>query len=178
MMDLSNIDLLSLQSKFMQQDLTTQALCSALTPQFQQLASEIQACLIYTRIDELDDQILDEVAWQMHVDWYDPKADIVIKRQLVKKSLKVHRYRGTPYAVEEVLKDYFDDAEVKEWFEYGGDPYMFKVIVRNQAVSGELADRFTMALNSVKNLRSHLEEIVFGLFCSDTIYCSDSLIII
>jgi phage tail P2-like protein len=162
----------------MKEDKTTQALCAALTPQFQQLGDEVKCCLIYSRVDELDDAALDALAWQMHVDWYDSKASISIKRQLVKTALKVHRYRGTRYAVEEVLKTYFNDAELKEWFEYDGDPYNFKVIARNQAVSGELQEQFLMALNAVKNVRSYMEELVMGLMCSDTLLCSDTLIII
>lgn len=178
MMDLSNVDLLSLQTKYMQQDVTTQALCAALTPQLLSLSSEIVACLIYSRIDYLEDEILDELAWQLKMDWYDSTADISIKRTLIKKALKVFRYRGTVYAVNEVLVDYFNDAEVREWFEDGSAPYTFKVIARNQSVTAEYAERFTMAINTVKNVRSHMSELIIALFCADTIYCSDALIII
>lgn len=163
MLNLKDVDLLSLQTTHMKKDPTTQALCAALTPQFQQLAEEVKLCLIYSRVAELDHVALDELAWQMHIDWYDKTLDINKKRQLVKKASEVHRYRGTPYAVEEVIKTYFGDGYIQEWFEYGGEPYMFKVITSNPSVTGEQAQQFINVLNSVKNIRSHLEEIIIAL---------------
>lgn len=162
-MDLTNVDLLGLQTSNMKNDPTTIALCAALTPQFQQLATETRLCLIYARVAELDAPALDELAWQMHIDWYDATADVTIKRQLIKSAIKVHQLRATPAAVEEVIQTYFGDGYVQEWFDYGGLPYMFKVITSNPAVTAELANQFVMALNSVKNMRSHLEEILIAL---------------
>ncbi len=45
--------------------------------------------------------------------------------------MAVHTFRGTPYAVEQVIQTYFGDGEVSEWFEYGGQPGMFKVVTTN-----------------------------------------------
>lgn len=163
MMDLKSLDLLSLQTTYMKNDPTTKALCAALNPQFQQLADEVKVCLIYSRIDELDDVALDELAWQLHIEWYDSTVDIEVKKQLIKKAMEVHMYRGTPYAVEEVIQAYFGDGYVQEWFDYGGDPFMFKVITNNPAVTAELANQFIKVLNSVKNIRSHLETIIVAL---------------
>lgn len=159
-MDLKNVSLLSLQTVYMQQDPTTQGLCAALEPQFRQMADEVKACLIYASVDTLNGALLDELAWSMHVDWYDAKADTEIKRLIIKRSLKVHRYRGTPYAVEETIRDYFQDVELKEWFEYGGDPYTFRIAVRAGVIDTELAERFTMAINAVKNVRSHMDLVI------------------
>ena len=163
MLEIKDVNLLDLQTAYMKQDPTTIALCAALTPQFQQLANEVKLCLIYSRVSELDGVTLDELAGQMHVDWYDSSVEINIKRQLVKDAIKIHRYRGTPYAVEQLIGSYFGDGYVQEWFEYGGEPYMFKVITSNVSVTGDQAEQFTKVLNSVKNVRSHLEEIVISL---------------
>lgn len=160
MIDLKNVSLLDLQTAYMKQDPTTQGLCAALQPIFTQLANEVKACLIFSMVDELEDDILDELAWQMHVDWYDANAETEAKRKIIKTAFKIHRLRGTPYAVEEVVKAYFSEAEIKEWFEYGGDPYMFRVIVDSSAMTPELESRFTLAVNAAKNLRSHMELVI------------------
>lgn len=170
MVNLKNVDLLNLQTSYMKQDATTNALCSALTPQFRQLADETKACLIFSRIDNLDNVALDELAWQMHVDWYDANADITIKRQIIKKALKVHRHRGTPYAVEQVIQDYFGDGKIEEWFEYGGEPYYFRVITSNKSITGEQADQFIKAVDKVKNLRSVLEQVIISMSADMDIY--------
>jgi len=162
-MDLKNINLLDLQSTYMKQDNTTIALCEALNPQFKQLADEVKACLILSRVNELDNAAIDELAWQLHIDWYDANVDLETKKKIVKTSLVVHKYRGTPFAIEEIIRTYFGDGIIEEWFEYGGDPYTFRVITSNSSVTADLATEFTMAVNSVKNIRSHLEQIIIAL---------------
>lgn len=176
-MDLNTLDLLSLQTKSMQQDKTTKGMCAALNPQFLDLSNRMNLILIYSRIDFLTEDILDILAWQFNCTWYDAKATLSEKRKIIKTALLVHKTRGTRFAVEEVVKSYFDDAEVKEWFEYGGDPYTFKVIVRN-GVEPELAERFTKAVNAVKNVRSFMEELIVGFTCADDLFCDDELLII
>lgn len=183
MLTLKDIDILSLQTSFMKQDPTTQAICAALTPQFQQLADEVKACLILSRVNELDEAALDELAWQLHVDWYDANTSIDVKRQIIRNALKVHRYRGTPYAVEQVVQDYFGDGYVEEWFEYGGDPYHFRVVTSNPSVTGEQANQFAMAIEKVKNVRSHLEQIIISMsaemqvFFGNVLHTGDSITI-
>ncbi|MGE5631699.1 MAG: phage tail protein I [Caulobacteraceae bacterium] len=163
MKDLKTVDLLELQTNYMKQDPTTQALCVALTPHLRQLANEVRLCLIYSRTDELPEAILDELAWQRKIDWYDATADIEIKRQLVKTAPAIKHCLGTPYAVEEVIKIYFGDGELQEWFDYGGARGMFKVLTNNSAVTGERAQQFIKVLNAVKRKSSHLEEIIIAL---------------
>lgn len=175
MLTLKDVDLLSLQTSLMKQDPTTQALCAALTPQFQQLADEVKTCLILSRVNELDEAALDELAWQLHVDWYDANAKLDIKRQIIKNSLKVHRYRGTPYAVEQVVQDYFGDGHVVEWFEYNGDPYHFRVVTSNSSVTGEQANQFAMAVEKVKNVRSHLEQIIISMTAEMQVFFGNAL---
>lgn len=162
-MDLSNINLLSLQTSFMRQDPTTQALCAALEPQFRKLADEVKACLIYAKVDELDNTALDELACEMHVDFYDANASLEQKRDLIKKSLIIHETKGTPYAVETLISALFGEGYVEEWFEYGGDPYTFRVLTNNAAVTNEKAQEFIKALNSVKNARSWLDSVIITL---------------
>ena len=162
-MKLESVDLLSLQTKHMRNDPTTRALCAALTPQIRQLAQETKLALLYARVDSLPEVLLDELAWQTKIDWYDAKADIEIKRQLIKTAPVIKACLGTPFAVEEVIKIYFGDGYTQEWYEYGGESYMFKVITTNSAVTGELADQFISVLNAVKRNSAHLEEILIAL---------------
>jgi len=175
MITLKNVDLLSLQTTHMKQDPTTRAICKALTPQFRQLADEVKACMILVRVRELDSVALDELAWQLHVDWYDANASLEIKRQVIKNALKVHRYRGTPYAIEQVIQDYFGDGYVEEWFEYGGDPYHFRVVTSNPSVTGELTNQFAMAVEKVKNIRSRLEQVIISMSAEMQIYFGNVL---
>lgn len=173
-MDLSNLNLLDLQSGYMQNDPSTIAMCTVLNPYFRELSEDLKLCLIYSRMDELAHFILDELAWQFSVDWYDVSENLDVKRNLIKNALKIHMKKGTPKAVEDVISMYFGKGRVEEWFEYGGNPYMFKVITNNTLITKTLADKFNDKLNKVKNLRSHLEEILIQLEYSSVLTLESS----
>ncbi|KPU42150.1 phage tail protein [Oxobacter pfennigii] len=161
-MDLQNLDLLKLQTKHMQQDPTTIAMCEALTPQLQVISDEVIYCLILARVDALPENILDELAVELHIEWYDATASIDIKRSLVKNSDKVHMYMGTPYALEQVIQDYFGEGEVLEWFDYSGLPYGFKVVSNGRISGEESLNKFIEKINMLKNERSRLEGLIIN----------------
>lgn len=84
------------------------------------------------------------------------------KRELVRKAIARHRYKGTPAAVEEVCSAAFDTAEVVEWYEYGGEPYHFRVRMVQESIPDETAmAEMVKAVNSAKNTRSWLDSLVF-----------------
>lgn len=169
-MDLSNIDLLELQTSYMKQDPTTIAMCKVLTPIFRELAQESKLAFIYGRIDELDDKTLDELAWQFHVDFYSVDFPINVKRNLIKDAKRIHKLKGTPLAVERLLSAIFGSSKLVEWFEYGGEPFMFKVKVDVENNINLLLDKFEESINSVKNTRSHLEKIEIYTVSKSTAY--------
>ncbi len=169
-MDLKTIDLLKLQTLAMQQDKTTQALCAALTPQLQELVNKLVLCLLLSKVDDLPEAILDELAYELHVEWYDATAAIEIKRALVKNSDKVHLYRGTPYAVEQVVQDYFGDGYMEAWHEYGSTYPHFRVVTSNSAVTGEDATRFANAIEKVKQGVAKLESVVISMQAEMNVY--------
>ena len=105
------------------------ALARTIAEQLQVTARQIEKNIIYARIDELDEQTLDVLAYDLHVDWYDYSYPIEVKRQTIKDSVKVHRKLGTKYAVETALGAVYPGTKVQEWFEYGGKPYTFRVII-------------------------------------------------
>ena len=97
-----------------------------------------------------------------------------MKRQTIKDSVKIHRKLGTKYAVETALGAVYPGTKVKEWFEYGGKPYMFKVII-GATDSGVSADRQAAVLERVrfyKNLRSHLEAISYQIEKRATVFAA------
>jgi len=119
--------------------------------------------VIYPRIDELDEGLLDILARDLHVDWYDDSHPIAVKRQVIKDSVKVHRRLGTKYAVETALCNVFANSKVEEWFEYGGRPYTFRAVL-NVSETGITADLQRESIRQMffyKNLRSHLDGLYY-----------------
>lgn len=137
------------------------ALAQTISAQLQTTAAEVRKNIIYARIDELDEATLDVLAYDLHVDWYDYSYPIEVKRRTIRDSIQVHRRLGTKYAVEKALGAVYPGTKVEEWFEYGGDPYKFRVVI-GATEAGITADRQAAVLDRVrfyKNLRSHLEAI-------------------
>ncbi|WP_069997744.1 phage tail protein [Cellulosilyticum sp. I15G10I2] len=160
-MNLNQLDLLSLQTNSMKSDKTTVALCEAINPQLN--AIDVTKCIISSNIDTMSDAMLDEIATEKNIFWYDPNAEIEIKRNLIKNCDKVFSFLGTNYAIEQVIKDYFGDGVIEEWYEYGGAPYHFKVLTSNISVTGEKAEQFNAAVNKVKRLSTRLEEVLVNM---------------
>lgn len=138
------------------------ALAQTISAQLQTTAAEVRKNIIYARIDELDEATLDVLAYDLHVDWYDYSYPIEVKRRTIRDSIQVHRRLGTKYAVEKALGAVYPGTKVEEWFEYGGDPYKFRVVI-GATEAGITAGRQAAVLDRVrfyKNLRSHLEQSV------------------
>lgn len=134
----------------------------ALNGELQAVSSSIFEALILSRIDELSEEAIDLLAWQFHVDFYDPALSLESKRNLVRSSILVHRRKGTPWAVRQVCNDAFGYAEITEWFDYGGEPYHFSILTEGRLIDDAAWKRFFKALDSAKNVRSWLDEITIS----------------
>ena len=134
-------------------------------------SGEIRNNIIYARIDELDEAALDVLAHDLHVDWYDFNYPIEVKRATIRDSIKIHRRLGTKYAVETALGNVFPGTKVEEWFEYGGEPYFFRVIIDATAaeVTAEKQKAVIEKVRFYKNARSHLEKIGFQMETSGVV---------
>lgn len=121
--------------------------------------------IVYARIEELNEDVLDILAYDFHVDWYNYTYSIEIKRNLIRDSIKIHKYLGTKYAVETVLRNVYPNSYIKEWFEYGGDPFFFKVFVNvsKYGIDSKQQKKIQKEVELYKNLRSKIEKISFNL---------------
>jgi phage tail P2-like protein len=150
------VDLLQLLPDSLKVDPNVVYLAQAISESMQDLSSQV---LMLDPDKKFGEPILQLIAWQEHVDFYDPLLPIEKKQELVDKSSSFHEKKGTPAAVEDLISTVFEDGKVVEWFEYDGAPYTFKVVTSNPAVTQEKAADFIRALNSVKNIRSRLEKV-------------------
>lgn len=157
-MQLNNIDLKILQTSMMKNDKTTIAMSDAVSEQLNKI--EISKCLIRVNLDNLSESILDELAIEENIFWYDSNANIEVKKNIIKNCDKVFKTLGTNYAVEQVIIDYFGDGHVEDWYQYNGDPYHFRVTTTNPSVTGEVVEQLKKSVNKVKRLSSRLDEVI------------------
>ena len=118
--DLQSVSLLDILPPNLLADEQIKAAAQALDTELQKITDATREALLLPRLDELPEAVIDLLAWQWHVDFYEPVGmDIETKRRLIKSSIAWHRIKGTPAAVEQVVSAAFDTSHVKEWFEYG-----------------------------------------------------------
>jgi len=145
-------------------------IAEALDGELQKVWEELINVVIYPRIDEIEDEkLLDLLGWQFHIEGWELARTIEDKRKLIKSAIELHRYKGTPYAIKKVLEALGLEGQVKEWFEYGGEPYKFKVHV-SSIPSEELWQRLIHLINEYKNERSWLDAIGIHSESRSTLY--------
>lgn len=127
--------------------------------------AEIDRLLIYPAIDTLDEPLLDILARDFKVDWWDPEYSLEEKRRTLKDSWRVHRLLGTRAAVETAISAIYPHTQVLEWFEYGGEPYHFRlhINVSDDNIESDKQRRVLSRLDTYKNLRSHLDTINYRM---------------
>ena len=77
-------------------------------------------------------------------------------RELIKNAFEIHYYSGTFYSLNKALSALYADAKVKEWFDYSGLPYHFKLELdaSKNGVSPQTLKRSDEIINTYKNVRS------------------------
>ena len=162
-MKLSNIEFLKLIPQFMRDDNAVRGLAAAIDEIVPDLAASIDKLSTWDHIDELNDKELDELAWELNIPWYETTSPLEIKREVVKNSDNVYKHIGTKWAVEYIIKTYFGDGYIKEWFEYGGDPGHFLVYSSNPSLNNERLAEFLALLEKTKRASAKLDGISITL---------------
>lgn len=149
----------------LQPDKTVSALAASAAEVLAGRPEEIDRLLIYPAIDRLDEELLDILAYDFKVDWWDAEYSLEEKRQTMKDSWAVHRMLGTKAAIETAIRAIYPLTEVEEWFTYGGEPYHFRLHINITGDSGNKTRqrRVLERLNYYKNLRSHNDGVYYFL---------------
>nr|DAF62906.1 MAG TPA: tail protein [Caudovirales sp. ctu3532] len=116
---------------------------------------------IYTRLDAATEAVLDVLAVDWKIDWYDTALNVEQKRRIVKTALAVRRLMGTAAAVKMQVHAIYPDASVEEWFQYDGRPGCFRVTVPlpEEGITAAEYRRLKTGILTTKNERSHLDVI-------------------
>lgn len=133
------------------------ATAAALDKLLTDLTGDVKQVLHLPRLDELSGQILDLLAWQFHVDQYEPLwLTDEVKRNLIRESIATHRLKGTRFAVEAVNAAFNRKIKIQEWYEYGGEPFHFRLTTAPFKSNSDL-QAWIRQVSAVKNVRSWLD---------------------
>lgn len=157
-MKIDNPKTLKLLPTWMRDDEANIALSSAMDDLIKAPGERVKAPRVWDQLEHLTDEELDETAWELGIDWWSSSWERDQKIRTIKMAGAIMEKRGTKWAVEQLAIAAFGMGEVTEWFEYGGEPFCFKILTNATLTPDGIAQILAM-IARVKNARSHIEAI-------------------
>jgi phage tail P2-like protein len=158
---IKNVDMLLLLPFFMRGDEASAALSRAVNKLVNEPGSRVNQLRVWDMVDDLGHAELDELAWELNIDWYNHEMSIEAKRLTIKAAPRIQERRGTKWAVEAAIGAVYPRSTVEEWWEYGGEPFHFRVIL-DISRGHDLPDipQIKREIEMYKRLSTRLDEIV------------------
>lgn len=110
-------------------------------------------------IENAPEKILDALAIELRVIAYDENFSHSKKVKLIKNALPQWAEAATTQSLEDISSIIFENASIKEWFEYGGAPSHFKIQTTNPNVTGAELDKLREVVKNYKRLIATLDEV-------------------
>lgn len=143
-------------------------------------AIQLDALLVYL-IDTVSEEALPFLAEQFDVLGYKGMRLATTtdqKREVIKRAIELHRFKGTVWAVKEALKTIgYPDAILTEHVQSGPGgwaTFRIEIDAGNNPISAQAVDELVRMIDEYKNVRSHLVDISYKLtFAPDSITLED-----
>lgn len=134
------------------------AISYALKQAYQTYLNTQKQIYVYAFIDGAPDYVLDLLAVELHVRYYQDSFDLETKRSLIKSAILVGLKDGTTYAVNTVIATIFGEGRVTEWYDYNGTPNHYRIDLEVDN-SFEIETMLSM-IESVKRKTARLDGVM------------------
>lgn len=176
MTKLNDINLVQLTPDNLKRDKRILSLAKALDIQLKKVTESAGKLNFETNLEKLDESVIDHMLWEKHIT--ENEGLLLAKNKLdkialIRSSERLHKHKGTPFAIEEVLRVLGLRGEVEEWFLYDGEPYHFLVELDliNNLKSLKLAEDMVL---EYKNVRSWFDGFVILISAGTILLINDS----
>lgn len=122
----------------------------------------------------VDARYLHALAKEMQAYFLAGLETVAQKRRAVANSFQIHRKKGTPWALKQAFEALDMGVEIEEWFDYGGDPYHFKLDLSptDRQITAKLRHRLLESVEDLKNVRSTIDELKLSYLNRHTVSAS------
>lgn len=120
----------------------------------QGVISKLPKLALYKNLEQQSDEVLSELAYQYSIDNWEETLSREVKINLIKNAYWAHAKKGTKVAIMENLKKLNTPVEIKEWFEYNGAPFTFKISSFYPKTEVNWIDDLIEIIEKYKNSRS------------------------
>lgn len=159
MINLENSNIADIIQENMRNE-TVVALGYAINNQIKKILEYANDTKVICNVDNTNNEkILDLLAIEMKVPFYDENFNIDTKKEVIKKSILLQRQAGTDYAIEQMLKDILGGGKVIPWYQYGGKQGCFKIEAENQGATEDIQEELLKIIENVKRKSAWLEAV-------------------
>lgn len=157
-----DVKLIDIVPENLRDDEEIQRVSEVAQTQLDEINEAIPTLQLYANIDLLPEPILRMLAVENRVYKYEWQLAQTIeeKRELIKNSFTLNQRRGTGWAVERVFNLIGINANLQEWFDYGGAPYTFKIDITDttgRTIDSKTQETIFRLVDHYKPLRSSYE---------------------
>lgn len=139
---------------------------------------ELDKLLVYL-IDTVDSDAIPYLAEQFDVLGYKGfklATTETEQREIIKRSIELHRYKGTRWAVQEALKSIgFGDAVIEEHVEDHWAKFRVTIDLGDRQLNVLEIDELVKMITEYKNVRSHLADLSYTITFDDILTITDEL---
>lgn len=155
------------------QDTQTRALGAAWDKAFRKLVNYAErVSMTFAFVMELDEEMADHLCLSLDIKGYKADLSLQKKRLLIRSALLNYSRMGTKAALEDAVGIIHGGTTVQENWEYGGQPYFFRVAVDagQEKVAENPVGRLLDTIMEYKNARSWLQGITVDVIEPGSVY--------
>ncbi len=120
-----------------------------------------KTAMVQNFVDSLPEMVLDVLADELCSPYYYDHMDLDDKRKIIKNTLRWHLRTGTVGALDHLLKLlYGNTISISEWFEYGGNPYCFRILFNIIDYASDVLE-VVRAIQLWKRCSAHLDSVIY-----------------
>ena len=155
------------------QDVQARALGAAWDKAFRRLVDYAErVSMAFAFVMELDEEMADHLCLSLDIKGYKADLSLQKKRLLIRSALLNYSRMGTKAALEDAVGIIHGGTTVQENWEYGGQPYFFRVAVDagQEKVAENPVGRLLDTIMEYKNARSWLQGITVDVIEPGSVY--------
>lgn len=155
------------------QDAQTRALGAAWDKAFRKLVEYAErVSMTFAFVMELDEEMADHLCLSLDIKGYKADLSLQKKQLLIRSALLNYSRMGTKAALEDAVGIIHGGTTVQENWEYGGQPYFFRVAVDagQEKVAENPVGRLLDTIMEYKNARSWLQGITVDVIEPGSVY--------
>lgn len=157
------IGLYKLLPKLLREDDFSRCLSEVIDQYIKEIDDVYNGLFLMHNLDQFDDRVLDEIAKDRSIVWYDSALPIKHKANIIKNYRSTYKNLGTESAILQLIHDYWGSAgSIDNWYDYGGSHHRFKITINDVAFDKaflEAYGRFLSSLSWVKSADTWLDGV-------------------